>query len=357
MTVANEQQQPTAATPLPAQSLKPAHFIPTERAHLNAQVVLDAGLCTADECQMAIELAGFLQIVDQQQQAFKFCTNSHVSMKQFRDTLNGHMEDKNIELQDQKKHFIEEYIDTENIYLLCLPHISSLFHQMLKSSAASDRNILREIDISQASHSMHQSSENSPDQSLQFVDELFKNQFEGNFEFLMGLGSKFIAKIKEARESLVSDPVKYKDMISLIDYSISNFQRNMADILRYKIQIKQECDLAKNEPAVPSVDDPTVTECLKYYHDAIATAESLFPYDANEALLSAQLNLSVFLYDVLHKKKEALDIVDDVIDKCKAAISKVMNDIHHTIMNNIYSLMTLIDSNRAKWSSSKADNL
>ena len=127
--------------------------------------------------------------------------------------------------KDQKKHFIEEYIDTENIYLLCLPHISSLFHQMLKSSAASDRNILREIDISQASHSMHQSSENSPDQSLQFVDELFKNQFEGNFEFLMGLGSKFIAKIKEARESLVSDPVKYKDMISLIDYSISNFQR------------------------------------------------------------------------------------------------------------------------------------
>ena len=126
MTVANEQQQPASATPLPAQSLKPAHFIPTERAHLNAQVVLDAGLCTADECQMAIELAGFLQIVDQQQQAFKFCTNSHVSLKQLRDTLNGHMEDKNIELQGSSN---SEYISIFFNQTFDFLHLNEVCHK------------------------------------------------------------------------------------------------------------------------------------------------------------------------------------------------------------------------------------
>lgn len=304
-------------------------YVPSDKASENAALILKCELCTQEEYREYLEVDNFLRLVDSFQLVEKFLKN--------KDYTAIELEELAKENNNNLKHHFRQWFESMNPYLAFLPSISTIYHQILKATVANDRNFLRELEM------FNDTEEVSSIRKVTF------KQFEENFSNLLVLGEEILQNILKIREKIPQED-KYADVDVLYQFVTSNFYRNLADIYRYKIQIMSDLE-------TPTDDNEDVKACIYNYQMALETSGNIFPKHANEAFLSASLNKSVFFCDVLDKLEEAIQITKDAREKCQKQLQMHHEKLDGSTMNNIHCLLTLLDSNRVKWTSGQDKNL
>jgi len=294
-------------------------FVPSECAESNARLVLAAGLCSEREAVDFASLAQFVRNADQHELSDKF----------FAQARSTDADD------DQQVHAIQNYINNENRFLICTPTIASLFHQLLKISVSCHRDNIQELAC----------SDQTP--IIKNIQQIYQDHFDESFSLISHLGTVMIEKNEAALKEL-STRDDCDNLKTLISYVYSYFLRNMADVHRYRIQVS---------PSQSNLEADIAT-CLKFYERAIDVSRELFPAHSNDAYMSAQLNRTVFLHDVVPgAKDQAFKISSEVQEKCLEQINQLNNTLDTNILNQILCLSNLLGSNRSKWESmQRGDN-
>jgi 14-3-3 protein epsilon len=153
-----------------------------------------------------------------------------------------------------------------------------------------------------------------------------------------------VAKLTELKSRLLSELDGYcKDLIALTDSKLLPaaadaatkvfYEKLKADYYRYSVEFKVDTDRAEGAEKAKASYESAV---------AIATAEL---GKADPAYLGLALNYSVFLYEIIGKKEEAIDLADKSF---KAAVD-LLDGLDEAQYSEATLILQLLKDNVALW--------
>jgi 14-3-3 protein epsilon len=153
-----------------------------------------------------------------------------------------------------------------------------------------------------------------------------------------------VAKLTELRARLIGELDGYcKDLIALVDGKLLPvaadattkvfYEKLKADYYRYSVEFKTDADRAEGAEKAKASYESAV---------AIATAEL---GKADPAYLGLALNYSVFLYEIIGKKEEAIDLADKSF---KAAVD-LLDSLNEAQYSEATLILQLLKDNVALW--------
>jgi 14-3-3 protein epsilon len=153
-----------------------------------------------------------------------------------------------------------------------------------------------------------------------------------------------VAKLTELRDRLLTELDNYcKDLIALVDSKLLPaavdattkvfYEKLKADYYRYSVEFKANTERAEGAEKAKASYESAV---------AIATAEL---GKADPAYLGLALNYSVFLYEIIGKKEEAIDLADKSF---KAAVD-LLDSLEEAQYSEATLILQLLKDNVALW--------
>ena len=157
--------------------------------------------------------------------------------------------------------------------------------------------------------------------------------------------SIFLPLVQEYRRTIESELTQsLQNIINILDSLLIKKAENNESKMYYK-KLKGDFNRYIAEYAKDELRERVMKDGLLAYQDAKNLSKD-FPI-MNEILLGLHLNMSLFYYEVINERKNAIKIADECIQR----INKEMNDFDEDDEKNkvIVSLIRLIKENYENW--------
>lgn len=160
-----------------------------------------------------------------------------------------------------------------------------------------------------------------------------------------------VTKLTELRDKLVKELDDYcQELITLTDAKLLPaatdattkvfYEKLKADYYRYSVEFKADADRKDGSDKAKASYESAM---------AIATAELT---KANPAYLGLALNFSVFLYEIINQKQEAIDLADKSFKEAVDLLDELAEDEY----SEATLILQLLKDNVALWNEEQADS-
>jgi len=218
---------------------------------------------------------------------------------------------------DLIKHFL---LNEVNEFIAVSLPAANMLRDCLKTSIEPFRNYEKKlISILEA----EPGEEGGSESIAKLIDTVRSEMKNGICDKWVQLNQELLDKTARLKEKVQANS-ELADFRPSVILAESCFNRNIADILRYKVELNKT-DLLAN-----------IAQAKQYYEAAIQLSKDEFPAEANLQYLSSVLNYCVFKYDCLGLHEEAFEELGKVHSiaskKLKEISGKVSPDYNEGIM-------------------------